>query len=332
MMLAVNLAVVVILTMLAFASPGAGIAAALALGRHTFPDRSDPLVAAAPLILAAATLSLYQGGRRIRPTAASILGASLVGLVVLTGYLSSSGATNADVALLAQDKTFFLLAVSVPLLLLAPSLDHRGVRRDFLLTLVLIPMLLVMLTIATGSTDATSGRSAALGGGPITLATAAGFAILILVFHDDHILPSPFTPFSKPFRVAGSLVLLLGIVMTGSRQPLLSLMVVIGLAAFTGASRSSLALSAAEMRRRVRSVRVTSAALAVTGGLGLAALVTARPDDRLALLINPTGELQRSRVPTWEGGIERILSSGLFGHGFGSFRAYPIAGQRLSYP
>ncbi len=330
--LVVNLAVVVVLTMLAYARPGAGIAVALALGRHTFPDRSDPIVSAAPLLLVAATLGLYQEGRRVRPTPPSIIAASLVGLVTLVGYLASSGSVDPDIVFLAGDKTFHLLAVSIPLLLLAPSLDHWIIRRDFLLTLVLIPTVLVLITIASSSTDVNSGRSAALGGGPITLATAAGFAILVLLFHDDAVLPRSFAPFSKIFRIAAGLFLLLGIVVTGSRQPLLSLMIVIGLASFTAASTSSLVLSPREMRRRVRRIRVASAALVASGVLGFVAFVSAQPDSRFALLLDPSAELRRSRMPTWIGGFEQARSGGLFGHGFGSFVTYAFPHQPLPYP
>lgn len=328
----INLALVVVLTMLAFARPGAGIAVALALGRHTFPDRTDPIVAAAPLLLAAATLGLLQEGRRIRLTPASILGASLLGIVTLVGYLASSDSVNPDVVYLAGDKTFFLLAVSIPLLLLAPSLDHRIVRRDCLLTLVLVPIMLVLITIASGSTDANSGRSAALGGGPITLATAAGFAILILIFHDDELLPRLFAPFSRVFRIGAGAFLLFGIVVTGSRQPLLSLMMVIGLAFFTAASTGSLVMDRREMRRRIRRIRAASMTLVVAGALGFVAFVTARPESRFALLMDPSAELRRSRLPTWGAGFEQARSSGLLGHGFGSFATFPFPHQPLAYP
>lgn len=328
-----NLTIVVILVMLAFVRPGAGIAVALALGRHTFPDRSAPIIAAAPLLLIAATLALYRERRAIRLTVPSVVAAVAIASVAFVGYLASSGTSDPAVQFLNNDRTFFLLCVSVPLVLLAPSLSDWPVRRDFLLALVLVPTALVTLSVLTGSSDAEgSGRSTALGGGPITLATAAGFAILILLFHDDDVLPSWFRELTKPFRAVTVLYLAVGVLLTGSRQPLLSLMIVLGMASFAAASGGSTLVSSAEAKRRMRRLRVASASLAIVGIAGLFAFVTARPDSRFALLLDPTRELRRSRLGVWEGGFERIADSPLFGHGFGSFVTYRFPHGSLDYP
>lgn len=326
-----NLTMVVILVMLAFVRPGAGIAVALALGRHTFPDRSAPIIAAAPLLLAVATLSLYREGRRIRLTVPSVLAAGAIALVTFVGYMGSSASTDSGVQFLNNDKTFFLLCVAIPLVLITPLLNDWPVRRDCLLALVLVPTALVTLSILSGSTES-SGRSTALGGGPITLATSAGLAILILLFHDDEILPSMFKTLTKPFRAFLLVYLAVGMFMTGSRQPFLALVIVLGLASFSAAASSSAVVSAAEARRRIRRIRAGSIVLVALGTSTFFAFITANPDSRFALLLDPSRELRRSRLNVWEGGIERIADSPLFGHGFGSFTTYRFSWGSLDYP
>ena len=326
-----NLTIVVILVMLAFVRPGAGIAVALALGRHTFPDRSSPIVAAAPLLLFAACLGLYQEGRRLRLTVASVVAAVLITVVTLVGYMVSSGTSDDAIQFLNNDKTFFLLAVSVPLVLLAPSLSDWIVRRDFLLALVLIPMALVFLSVLSGSSEE-SGRSTALGGGPITLATACGLAILILLFHDDALVPSMFSALSRPFRMFSTTFLVAGMFLTGSRQPVLSLVLVLGMASFTAASTSSAGLVGADARRRIRRIRAGSVFLVGIGAASLFAFITAKPDSRFALLLDPTAELRRSRLGVWQAGLDRVADGPLLGHGFGSFVTYQFPYDPLDYP
>lgn len=318
--LVLNVAVIAALVLVSAVRPGFGIGLALALGRHTFPDRDTPMFPAAPLFLVAAAFALFFSHRRVRIDWRHVLAVELVVLVVAVGAFRESAAIDTEVGLIADDKALYLVIVMIPLLLLSPALRYDELRVDVLRVLVAVPLALTLLSLAVGTTS-DEGRATALGGGPITLATAAGIGILILLHFGDVLVPSQLSALDKPVRLAAGGVLALGMILSDSRQPILSLLIV--LAAATITSNNKLLLSARDHRAvlRAKRIRLLSILVFVGSAIGLVQLVLAVPDSRLALLAtNPTAELQRSRLSTWITGIEEISTAGVWGHGFGSFR------------
>ena len=325
-----NTTVIVALVFVSALRPGFGIGLALALGRHTFPDRTNPLLPAAPLFLAVAGLALLLDRRRIGIDWRHVLAVQLTVVVVAAGAFRESAATDVEIGLLADDKAMFLMIALIPLLLLAPALRDEKVRTDVCRVLVAVPLMLVALSLAVGTTSE-SGRATALGGGPITLATAAGIGILILLHFSESLLPPQFAALEKPARLGVGAVLALGMILSESRQPILSLLIVLALATIT--SNSKLVRSERDLRAvlRAKRVRLLSILVFVGSAVGLLQLVLAQPDSRLALLAtDPTAEIQRSRLSTWRIGIEEISTAGVWGHGFGSFRR--TDGAPLGYP
>ncbi len=315
---------------LAALRPGFGIGLALALGRHTFPDRVEPLAPAAPVLVAVAALSLAASGRGTVPRAKQVIAVGLVGLVVLAGAFRQNTAYDDFVQLLSDDKALFLTTALIPLLLIVPAMRFPDVRADVFRALIGIPLVMTLLSIATGATDP-SGRAAVLGGGPITLATACGFAILILLHYDRPLAPDALQTLETPLRFAAGFVLVAGVILSGSRQPLLSLLIVVGLSIVAGYRKLQFGPDPERALKRAKRLRVASMIGMGLAVAGLAQLVINDPNSRLALLADdPTAELRRSRLSVWFVGIDEVEKGGLGGSGFGSFALSDAA--PLAYP
>ena len=108
---------------IALVRPGAGIGMALALGRHELPNRSTPLIAAAPVLCLAAAIGLLRSGRRLRVAPPTVVAAATTAFVVLVGGFRVSADVNSLIGQFAHDKAFFLIVALVPLLLLSSALE-----------------------------------------------------------------------------------------------------------------------------------------------------------------------------------------------------------------
>ncbi len=321
----VNVAVAVVLIVAAFFRPGVGIGVALVLGRHTFPDRVTPIIAAAPLLCFSALLGYRLSGRRLQLSTASVVGVLLTaGVVVVGGFRPS---TNETVRALADDKSFFLVAAVVPLLLLVNTLRDRDVRLDFVRSLVGISFLLTLVVITSGGGE----RAGAFGGGPITLATSIGISIIILVHHHANLLPSELSAFENPFRIGVGLIFGYGIILTQSRQPVLSLILVLGLGSVAGLSRDRAHSAGPLELKRIRRMRALSVAAIGIATMGLVQLIFGSSNSRFTLLADPGQEIARGRSIVWDAGLEMARTAGIFGHGFGA-TARVDAPEVIPYP
>jgi hypothetical protein len=310
---------------LATIRPGFGFGMALALGRHTLPDRNNPIVAAAPLFILATALGIYLRHGGIRLTKLSVLAPAVVAVVTAVGYFQVDS-PDSSIRLLATDKATNLALVLGPLLLLTPALADKVIRADVYRVLIAVPALLMTITLATGSVQESSGRAAALGGGPITLSTAAGFAVIVMVLHPE---PLWLQPFDTMIRLFSGAVFLVGMIVTDSRQPLGSLMIIIGVIGVTGAAKAA-AANPDQLRRQKR-IRALSFA-GILGGCALMyQLIFLSDANRFQLLANPAAELERSRLSTWRTGWDLARTGGPLGNGFGA--TFEVEGpEGLAYP
>ncbi len=310
----INVAAALILTALAFFRPGMGIGVALILGRHTFPDRVTPIIAAAPLLCLASFVGYRLSGRALRLTGESVTAVLVITTIVIVGGFRHLSTSNDTIRMLSNDKAFFLMAAVVPLLLLTNALRDQDVRTDFLRSILGISFLMAALTVATGGGD----RAGALGGGPITLATFLGISIIVLVHHHDSLIPSELQAFETPIRIGLGLIYLYGIWLTESRQPLLSLVLVLGAGSVAGLTRDRAHAASLKQLRRIRRLRSLSVMAIGLATVGLLQLIFGGSDSRFTLLANPGKEVGRSRAFVWDAGLEMARTAGILGHGFGA--------------
>jgi len=313
--LVLNVVAATVLVIASIFRPGFGIGIALVLGRHTFPDRETPIAPLGPIVCAAALFGYWISGRRLRLSPYSVAGVALTGLVVLVGAYRSTAYTNETIRMLADDKALFLASTVAPLLLLSGTLTDRDIRTDFFRSLVAVATGLTTIMLLTNTGE----RSGALGGGPITLATAIGIALIVLIHFHDPLLGPELQRFESGIRIVVGGVLALGMWMTQSRQPMFSLVLILGIAAFLGLSQDIRHASSAKQLKRIRRLRLISLVMVVGAGAGLAQLVFGgAADTRFALLANPVQEFERSRNAVWEAGMEMARQAGAAGNGFGA--------------
>ncbi len=314
MIFLINVLAALFLVGVAFFRPGIGLGVALVLGRHTFPDRVTPIVAAAPLLCLASFFGYRLSGRRLHLSGPSIVGVLLIALIVMVGGFRHLSTSNDTIRMLSNDKSFFLMAAVVPLMLLTNTLRDRDVRTDFLRSILGISFLMALLMIASGGGD----HEGVLGGGPITLATFIGISIIILSHHHDPLLPPEIQEFENPIRIVVGLIYGYGIWLTQSRQPLLSLVLVLGIGSVIGLSRDRAHATTLKRLKRIRRLRSLSVIMIGLASVGLLQLIFSGSDSRFTLLANPTEEIGRSRSFVWKAGMEVARTAGIFGHGFGA--------------
>lgn len=288
--------------LVALRHPGAGLAVALLLGRHTFPDREDPLLYGGLLILLIAFAAAYWRRVPVKVTWPAIaIGVAIFPAALLyaldLSVVNYNGYGTSKLLLLA----FYVL----PATLGASLLRDIRFRQEFAAFTVSAAFGLSVIALSGDG----GARARALGGGPITLGVIVSLAILICVAlaariegSDWHTLPKWLQ--ARWIWLAPLPVLGLALVNTGSRGPVLAL------------AAASLFLVVSVFRQSRR------AGLYMTGLIGVAtALIVPllQQDHRFALLGNPEEEFSRSRGFHAETGWADFIANPVFGNGPGSF-------------
>lgn len=289
---------------LSVARPGVGFALALIAGRHSIPSRSAPVIAAAPVLVAAAFLGLALRRKLRRPDRTALVLAGTWATIVVLGLrpLGELTAAQQDVGI---DRAYFVLVVLVPLCLLADSLDR--VERAWLAAAIVgIGVALGLVALATlGSAE--EGRASAFGGGPITLAQTVGIGLLLVASPIPHLFGEREPPIR--LRVVVGALLAIVLALTYSRYPMIVVAVVLA-AQWVAVGVPGVALAS---RRRI--TIAASALLAI--GVALPFVGGTRWN---LFLSDPLAEIRRSRGRQFGVGWDQLGEAGpLTGTGMGSF-------------
>lgn len=310
--------------------PGVGLALSLAAGRHQIPSRSDPITYAGPVLLAAAMMGLL-----LRHHSVPILRVQgwLASILVL-GCVSTLVRSVFDWKVLSDpyvvEKVSLLLLYVIPLMLLVGVVSRSRARQDFLSLLVLIPIGLGALATLgiEASESVSSGRAAALGGGPIVLAQLVSIAILVLAL----VSPGDLWPVLRRRWLRRMAVVFLFAVLVGTRSRFPAIALLLSLSFVPGRSQQGAALFARQAPARWSSrFKQRMIVLILTATAGTVYLMSAGA-SRFLLLLNPSAEVARSRGEVLAAGVDLTGNSGPFGSGIGSFSFDPARAEVGDYP
>ncbi|MEV4816300.1 O-antigen ligase family protein [Micromonospora tulbaghiae] len=224
-------------------------------------------------------------------------------VLVLFGVLALPGITRSPESEYGQQKFFLLVTLTMAAALAVAVL--RGPRDVEMFAVVFVVSGLV-LAVAALTGDSEGGRASGFGSNPIWLARAVGAALVALTWLYLRRRLSAW-----PAALLGA-ILLLGLIATGSRGPLLATVVAMFFLVLAG------------LRLKIRQIRREWVGLTLMGALVLvvAALPSLLPPRVYALVVDPSEELFGSARAGMREATTPIIAENPGGIGYGNWGDY----------